>query len=128
MPEFATERTPRATSRDDSLPDSLQEQLGLSNAELAILLRLIVWGEIAREQAAATAGVKLNSMNSVIVGLRRKLAKHGIRLDTLHAFGWKLSQKGQTKIVGLIKPAAGKPVDREVGAKPKRQQRGSVAA
>jgi hypothetical protein len=117
MPEFATERT-RA-----SLPTSLQEQLGLNGTELRVLLRLLTWGSIAREQAATTASVKLNSVNAVIIGLRRKLTKHRIRLITVRDFGWRLPPEGQTKTVGMIKPAAGKSVDREVDAKPERQQK-----
>jgi hypothetical protein len=104
MPEFATERTPRATSRDDSLPDSLQKQLSLNGTELRVLLRLLTWGSIAREQAAMTASVKLNSVNAVVIGLRRKLAAHKIELVTVRDFGWALPPKGQTKIVGPIKP------------------------
>ena len=85
------------SARND-LPASLQEQLGLSGTELRVLLRLVAWGGIAREQAV-TAAIKLSSMNVVAIAWRRKLAKHQIELETVHGFGWKLSREGREKIL-----------------------------
>jgi len=100
------------------LPDSLQKQLSLNGTELRVLLRLLTWERLAREQVCAITGVKLNSVNSIIGALRRKLAKHKIELVTVRDFGWALPPKGQTKIIGMIKPAAGKPADQRVDAEP----------
>jgi hypothetical protein len=111
----------------EALPDSLQDQLNLNGTELRLLLRLLTWGSIARQQAAVTASVTLGSVNPTMTGLRKKLAKHHIKLITIRDFGWALPRESQSKIVGLIKPrgdteAAGEKSRLGVEWQPKAQQ------
>jgi hypothetical protein len=90
---------------------TLQSMLGLNRNEIEILLRLVAWGSLAREQipAIATCGhrsVSINSVNAIVRGLRQKLAAHDIALVTVHGFGWKLCQEDREKIVAFIGPGA----------------------
>jgi hypothetical protein len=72
-------------------------------------MRLVAWGQLAREQVCgiAVSGhrmIKPSSVNPIMVGLRKKLRTHEIVLTTIHGFGWSLPQKDRDWIVGLIKP------------------------
>jgi DNA-binding response OmpR family regulator len=96
----------------------LQSTFGLNRNEIEILLRLVAWGSLAREQvcAIATCGhrsVSINSVNAIIRELRRKLSTHGIEVSTLHGFGFELRQKDREKIVALISPRQGLGVNTE---------------
>jgi hypothetical protein len=102
---------------------TLQSMLGLNRNEIELLLRLVAWGSLAREQipAIATCGhrpVKLSSVNAIVRGLRKKLVTRGIELTTIREFGWGLNQRDREKIVALIGPRQGLGVNTEAaGAK-----------
>ena len=112
---------------------SLQEMLGVNRNELEILMRLVAWSRLAREQVPAIAmcghrPVKIGSVSAIMLGLRKKLARYGIELATIREFGWGLHQKDRNKIVALIEPkqapgagakTAGTKSDQEVELKPK---------
>jgi hypothetical protein len=92
----------------------------LNHNEIEILLRLVAWGRLAREQvcAIATCGhrpVKLGSVSAIVRELRKKLAKHKIKLVTVHGFGFELCQEDCKRVLGLLantpaKPRANPPV------------------
>jgi hypothetical protein len=111
------------------LPATLQSTLGLNRTEIELLLRLVAWGSLAREQipAIATCGhrsVKLSSVNAIVRGLRKKLAAHDIELVTLREFGWGLRPEGREKIVALIGPRQAPGVNTEAaGAKSRQESR-----
>jgi hypothetical protein len=117
MPEpsaLATEqpRSAAPPARDDR---SLQEQLGLSGTEIEILMRLAAWGRLARQQICGITvsghrTLKPSSINPIMVGLRKKLIAHRVKLITIRDFGWGLSQEDRGWIVGLIKPRKMPPV------------------
>jgi len=106
---------------------TLQSILGLNRNEIEILLRLVAWGSLAREQIPAIArcghrSVSINSVNAIIGLLRKKLAVHGIELITIREFGWGLNQRDREKIVALIGPRRAPGVNTEAaGANSNRQ-------
>ena len=82
--------------------ETLQSTLGLDYNETEILLRLVAWGRLAREQVPAIAvrahqQIKISSVNAIIGLLRKKLAAHDIALITIHGFGWELGRGGPRK-------------------------------
>jgi hypothetical protein len=88
---------------------TLQSMLGLSNTEIEILMRLVAWGRLAREQiygitVSGHRTLKPSSINPIMVGLRKKLAKHGVKLIAIRDFGFGLPQEDRARIVGMIKP------------------------
>jgi hypothetical protein len=90
-----------------SLADTLRLTPGLNPTEIQILLRLITWERLAREQicAIATCGhrpVKIGSVNGIIDRLRKKLTKHKIELTTVYEFGWELRQEVRKKVFKLL--------------------------
>jgi hypothetical protein len=116
-------RPPARGKHSNAKEITLQSMLGLNRNEIEILMRLVAWGSLAREQipAIATCGhrpVKISSVNAIIGGLRRKLANHGIGLNVVRDFGWALRQEDREKIVALIGPRQGLGVNTEAaGAK-----------
>jgi len=114
-----TDPTLNRCTGNTPMPDeaTLQSLLGLNRNEIELLMRLVAWGRLAREQipAIATCGhrsVKPSSVNAIIGELRKKLRAHGIEVDTVHGFGWKLSYKARDKIIGMIKPRSTTPTER----------------
>jgi hypothetical protein len=110
---------------------TLQSILGLNRNEVELLMRLVAWGRLAREQvpAIATCGhrsVSIISVNAIVRGLRKKLAVHSIELDTVHGFGCRLPPKGQTKIIGMIKPRSSAPTKAAEAAGAKIYQRSRI--
>jgi DNA-binding response OmpR family regulator len=85
-----------------SLPAVLRSVLGLNDTETQILLRLMTWERIAREQicALATCGhqsIKLSSVNGIVSGLRKKLSAHGVEITTNRDFGFELPRKARRR-------------------------------
>jgi len=114
MPETSTltlEPPPRATSRDKSQEITVQSLLGLNSTEIQLLLRLVAYGRLAREQVCGIPisghrTLKPGSINPIIGAFRKKLAGHGIALTTIRGFGWALPQEDRERIVRLIRPRA----------------------
>jgi hypothetical protein len=91
------------------MPDkaSLGSTLGLNDTETQILLRLVTWDRLAREQvrAIATCGhrpVKIGSVNAIVRGLRKKLEKHKIKIDAVNGFGWEVPRKARERVRELL--------------------------
>jgi hypothetical protein len=89
------------------LADTLRLKLGLNDTEIQILLRLVTWERLAREQVRAIAmcerrPVKIGSVNGIIDRLRKKLAGRGIKLATIREFGFELRQRDRKKILELL--------------------------
>jgi hypothetical protein len=92
----------RSRRPNDSLPDILRAKLKLNGAETRVMLRLIAWQSMAHEQTAATASVKLNSVNAIIYGLRRKLAKYKITINAVHGVGFELRRESRERILKML--------------------------
>ena len=111
---LATEQ-PRSAAPPAHDDRSLQEQLGLSGTEIEVLMRLVAWGQLARERICGIPlsghrTLKPGSINPIMIGLRKKLAKHGVKLITIRDFGFELPQEDRARIVGMIKPRKMPPV------------------
>jgi hypothetical protein len=108
---------------------TLQSMLGLSNTEIEILMRLVAWGRLAREQiygitVSGHRTLKPSSINPIMVELRKKLIAHRIKLVTIRDFGFGLSQEDRGRIVELIRPRCDTEVAGEkLGWSPKRTRR-----
>jgi len=53
----------------------------------------------------ATCGhrpVKIGSVNAIVRGLRKKLAKHKIKIDAVNGFGWELPSKARERVRELL--------------------------
>ena len=124
------ETPPSRCKPNNSLPDTLQSRLELNSNELAVLLRLVVWERLAKEQVCAIAvrghqPIRLSSVPALIRELRRKLAAHKIKLETIRDFGWGLDQRDRDKIVGWIGPRQIIPEREERRPRPQRKAAGA---
>jgi hypothetical protein len=105
-------------------PVSVPATLELTRTEELVLMRLTRQGCLSREQVCgiATSGhrsIKLSSVNGIVGGLRRKLAKHKIELVTVNGFGFELHRRDRAKALELLATSTGKRTDRTTsGVKP----------
>jgi hypothetical protein len=113
MPESAPltlEHPPRETSRDKQSQEiTVQSLLGLNSTEIQLLMRLVAYGRLAREQVygipvSGHRTLKPSSVTPIISMLRKKLSERGIALTTIHGFGWGLPLKDRERILAMIKP------------------------
>jgi hypothetical protein len=106
-------RTSSTAAAELPLPAALQSKLELSDTETTVLLRLLTWSSLAREQVCTIVAcgrrrpISTSSAGKIVDRLRAKLRPHKIKIGAINGIGFELSKEERSKIFELLEAPVG---------------------
>ncbi len=99
-------------ANDDTVGE-LQDAFGLSKQQAELLGALLKHAQVSHDVALAampvswrtTERIDMNHTKVIISRLRKKLARHGVKIETIWGWGYKMDDASKGRINALRKPA-----------------------